>query len=86
MANTVASTTGWDGWVLYTSEEGHEYYWNHLTHESRWATDEMPTKDPKAEVCMRVKTSSIRDVHQVVLTAAIVAQHEPTNNISKRST
>lgn len=40
---------GWDGWVLYTSEDGHKYHWNHLTHESRWAVGEA-AEDHLAEV------------------------------------
>lgn len=39
----------WDGWVLYTSEDGHKYHWNHLTHESRWAV-EQHAEDRHAEV------------------------------------
>lgn len=49
------STVSWDGWVLYTSEEGYKYYWNHLTHESRCAAEEPPAQDRDAEVCIFFK-------------------------------
>lgn len=39
----------WDGWVLYTAENGHKYHYNHLTHESRWAVDHH-IEDQRAEV------------------------------------
>lgn len=39
----------WDGWVLYTAENGHKYHYNHLTHESRWAADQ-GAEDHRAEV------------------------------------
>lgn len=50
MAHPGASLGGWDGWVLYTSEDGHKYHWNHLTHESRWAAVEEPIDDRYAAV------------------------------------
>lgn len=53
MSNRTAP--GWDGWVLYTSEEGYKYHWNHLTHESRWATEEVPTQNRSVELCLRVE-------------------------------
>lgn len=40
----------WDGWVLYTSEDGHKYHWNHLTHESRWAVEQRADDRHHAEV------------------------------------
>lgn len=70
MANA-AFSAGWNGWVLYTSEEGYKYHWNHLTHESRWATDEAYTQDREAEVYPCVKPCIIRDVRQVVRTVEL---------------
>lgn len=50
MAQQVRVTPeGWDGWVMYTSEDGYRYHWNHLTHESRWASDK-PAKDDSVKV------------------------------------
>lgn len=67
-----------DGWVLYTSEDGHKYHWNHLTHESRWAKR---ADDRHAEVFFCCRTLPGAEIlllarKYIVMTAALHFAHE----------